>query len=94
MTDLTEMWDALAEYQPYADKHGFGVEWRRMCEERTEDAAWDAAECWTITDFAGEAAVGAARAWRYRQTGRLWSAALWMRHSIEYVRRAIEGEQT
>ena len=30
---------ALPVVQPVADKHGFGEPWRRMCDERTMDAA-------------------------------------------------------
>ena len=39
MTDLSAMWDALARYQPFADADGHGESWKRMCEERTIDAA-------------------------------------------------------
>jgi len=39
---LAEMWAALAEYQPQADRDGHGESWRRMCSERTGDAAWEA----------------------------------------------------
>jgi hypothetical protein len=39
---LDEKWERLAQYQPFADAGGFGSEWARMCEERTEDAAWEA----------------------------------------------------
>lgn len=48
MTDLTEMWAELEKYQPYAEKHGFGRVWKRMCVERTSKAAWSA---WTSTEF-------------------------------------------
>ena len=43
MTDLNEMWQELERYQPFADKRGFGEAWKRMCEERTEKAAYAAA---------------------------------------------------
>jgi hypothetical protein len=43
MSDLDEMWQELARYQPYADRRGLGDSWRRMCEERTEKAAADVA---------------------------------------------------
>jgi cell division protein FtsB len=39
---LAEMWAALDEYQPMADRDGHGKSWRRMCRERTVNAAWDA----------------------------------------------------
>jgi hypothetical protein len=44
MTDLNKMWAALEKYQPYADKDGHGETWRRMCSERTEEAAAAAVE--------------------------------------------------
>jgi len=40
---LDEIWERLAQYQPFADAHGFGSEWARMLEERTQDTAWEAA---------------------------------------------------
>jgi chorismate mutase len=42
---LAKMWAALAEYQPQADRDGHGESWRRMCAERTEAAAEEAANC-------------------------------------------------
>jgi hypothetical protein len=39
VTNLTQMWDALSRYQPYADADGHGESWRVMCEERTYKAA-------------------------------------------------------
>jgi hypothetical protein len=39
---LAEMWQELAEYQTQADADGHGKSWRRMCKERTANAAWDA----------------------------------------------------
>jgi len=50
---LAEMWRELAEYQPMADRNGHGEPWRRMCEERTEDAAWAA---WDAARAAEDAA--------------------------------------
>jgi len=42
--DIEKMWERLAQYQPFADKRGYGSEWARMCEQRTQDAAWEAGE--------------------------------------------------
>jgi hypothetical protein len=42
---LAEMWRELSEYQPMADRDGHGESWRRMCSERTEAAAEEAANC-------------------------------------------------
>ena len=53
---LSEMWEALAEYQPMADRDGHGESWRVMCAERTAAAA-DAARA-----AAARAAVAAAAA--------------------------------
>jgi len=39
MSDLDEMWERFEEYQPTADRRGYGAEWRRMCQERTPRAA-------------------------------------------------------
>lgn len=39
MTDLTEMWTRLEAHQSIADQRGYGDAWKRMCVERTEDAA-------------------------------------------------------
>jgi hypothetical protein len=39
---LAEMWAALAEYQPQADRDGHGESWRAMCSERTPGVAMDA----------------------------------------------------
>jgi len=40
---LDEIWERLAQYQSFADAHGFGSEWARMREERTQDTVWEAA---------------------------------------------------
>lgn len=41
--NLEPMWEALAEYQQYAEKHGFGAEWLKMTTERTAKTARGAA---------------------------------------------------
>jgi hypothetical protein len=78
---LAEMWCALAEHQPFADRDGHGDTWRAMCSERTEDAAWAAARAvrnarrsaaWQAAQAAAEAASEAA-------------------HSIVFIRWAKEG---
>ena len=40
--NLEEMWQRLAQHQPYADQRGYGPAWAAMCEQRTEGAAWAA----------------------------------------------------
>lgn len=85
MTALDEMWTELARYQPFANLHGFGVEWRTMCAERTEDAAlaarWSAYRA-AAASIAGEAAWTAT------------SAAGWAADSMERARRAVESIRT
>jgi hypothetical protein len=36
---IEEMWNRLAAHQPFADEQGYGPEWARFLEERTEEAA-------------------------------------------------------
>lgn len=36
---IDQMWEKFEAHQPVADELGYGPEWRRMCEERTEEAA-------------------------------------------------------
>ena len=40
--NLEEMWARLAQHQPFADRRGYGPAWAAMCEERTQDSAWEA----------------------------------------------------
>ena len=80
MTDLSAMWDALARYQPFADADGHGESWKRMCEERTIDAA--------------VAAVNAARAkaaWA-EATYAAASAASWAESAAEAEVEAADAE--
>ena len=55
---LAEMWAALAEYQPQADRDGHGESWRAMCSEKTHAAALAASRVatWVATRAAGYAA--------------------------------------
>ena len=68
MTDLTEMWEALATHQPLADAYGYGPTWAHMCAEKTRDAAdaadsdADAANAANAADAAYAAAYAAANA--------------------------------
>lgn len=82
MTELTQMWDALARYQPYADKDGHGETWQEMCEQRTERATIKAAE-WGAVNKA--CAVTAERA--------AWDAFYALQYSgraIKHIEAAIE----
>ena len=91
MTDLTQMWEALARYQPYADADGHGESWRVMCEERTQEVAEEAAEAaaqaWVVPQEAAEAAGNAERAdWLE------WAkyALYWSDHAIKHIEAAIK----
>ena len=44
MMDVNEFFDSLAEWQFWADIHGHGQSWRRMCKERTQKAISEAEE--------------------------------------------------
>jgi hypothetical protein len=85
---LAEMWAALAEYQPQAEKNGHGESWRRMCEERTEAAANAAAWArgasptnieWSWASMAADAAARAAK-----------EAAIFAQRAIAAIRHAKE----
>lgn len=71
MTDMDDMWKALATHQPLADAYGYGKKWKRMCNEKTSiathlaasaagDTAWRADTYLVATD-ACVAALTAAR---------------------------------
>ena len=82
---LAEMWAALAEYQPQADRDGHGDSWRTMCRERTTLAAWAAASA--AEAAAAEAAWDAARGAGYAARDAAFSA----QHAdiaIDVIRRA------
>ena len=54
---LDWLWSVvLPKLQPLADKHGFGTEWRNMCEKRTSIAA-DAASAASAAAYAAYAAA-------------------------------------
>ena len=60
---MEEMWERLAAHQPIANERGYGPAWARMCEERTQDAAWAAAAAaWAAADSQAWAAAWAALA--------------------------------
>ena len=61
MTTLDQMWERLAEHQPFADERGCGPEWKRMCEERTLVAATAAWYAVPAADCSTRAAAGVAR---------------------------------
>jgi len=80
---LAEMWRELSEYQPQADRNGHGESWRRMCAERTEEAARAAARAATVA----RAAWAAWAAWAASERT-AWAAG----QSIAAIRRAKEAK--
>lgn len=84
---MNDMWEALERYQPYADKHGFGPEWRRMTTERTAKAVDVAADvaAWTAADAAWEAVKVA------RVAADAAARAAW---AIQHINKAIALEKT
>ena len=91
---IDQMWQRLAQHQPYADARGYGPEWAEMCETRTPeaanaaaDAAWKAAaaawkaaawEAWAAADAAWNAADAAAEADAVRVAWAAWKAVEWI----------------
>jgi hypothetical protein len=68
MTTLHEMWQRLAQHQPYADANGYGPAWATMCEKQTAEAARVAGDA---AHAAGDADDAALAAWT------AWEAAAW-----------------
>jgi hypothetical protein len=78
VTDLDEMWARLERHQPFADERGHGDAWRKMCEERTPEAAKNAAFGCVYAgamDAAGFAAMDAA--WAAGNAARAGAAVAW-----------------
>jgi hypothetical protein len=102
-TLIDQMWEKFAEHQPFADERGYGEAWRRMCEERTEEAAdaafsaaWDVARTTEteVTEDAVDAAAYAA-AWA---AGVAWDALdaadaeRCAEHAIDCINQAEENK--
>jgi chorismate mutase len=85
---LAEMWAALEEYQPFANRDGHGESWAKMCRERTEGAALAAASA-AAADAAWAAAWAAGRA-APRDAA---SAAARAADSVDAIRRAKEVQR-
>ena len=80
---IDDMWERLAQHQPYADQRGYGEAWAKMCEARTQGAAWAASEA--ASAAAARAAAWAARAARAAEESEEAEA-------VEWVEKA-EGEK-
>ncbi len=74
MSDLDEMWKRLEQHQSRADQRGYGLEWRVMCEQRTEEAAESAAKA----AWAARTAAASKAAWAAWAAGASWASdAAW-----------------
>ena len=96
MKTIDLMWKRLAQHQPFADERGYGPEWKRMCEERTEETADADADAdsawWDAWDAAGAAnAARAEAAWAARAAEAAKRAERWAESAIEYINKA-EGK--
>jgi hypothetical protein len=90
---LAEMWAALADYQPQADRDGHGESWRRMCHERTNASAWNAANAAAeafAASAAGHAAFAVSRSQSNATKNSVDEAA---QLAIAAIRRAKEGQR-
>jgi hypothetical protein len=87
MSDIAEMWAALEAHQSRADERGYGREWRRMCQERTPEAAMEAGE----EAWSAEAESAAAKAaWAAEAGIRAKAGAAWATVAIMYIAEAKE----
>jgi hypothetical protein len=87
---LAEMWAALEEYQPMADRDGHGESWAKMCRQRTEGAALAAASASAAASAADAAWAAAWAASRAAPRTAAWAAAR-AADSVDAIRRAKEG---
>jgi hypothetical protein len=85
---LAEMWAALAEYQPMADRDGHGESWAKMCQNRTARAAWEA--CRARPAVFDDATDGAKFAWDAISFQR--ESMMYADRSIAAIRRAKEAQ--
>lgn len=94
MTDLTQMWEALASHQPVANEKGYGKAWAKMCKKRTVEAAnaADAAAAEAADLRASCAAAYAADAVAYADAVEATYAALAGVDAIECITKA-NGEE-
>jgi hypothetical protein len=81
---IDQMWEQLAQHQPVADELGYGSEWRRMCKERTENAADVAADAAADADACAAAAAWAAAV----VLDNAAEAEYWAEHAIELITKA------
>jgi hypothetical protein len=93
VTDLTDMWTALEQYQTYANAAGHGKSWRKMTTEQTPNAAgqaaWEAARLAKVTDAAQFAADAAEGAWYAADAEDAAVAERFAAYAVENINKAI-----
>jgi hypothetical protein len=90
---LAEMWRELEAYRPMADRDGHGESWAKMCEDRTNASAWNAANAAAkpfAANAAGHAAFAVSRS-QLKATKRLADEAAKL--AIDAIRRAKEAKR-
>jgi len=88
MTTLDQMWEKFEAHQPFADELGYGPGWRRMCEERTEEAMRAAYATAWVTARAIDAAAAAASAASAVDAAYAAGRVAWAKRAIEYIEQA------
>jgi hypothetical protein len=89
MTTLDEMWQRLAQHQPYADKYGYGPSWMIMCKVRNHGAV-HAARRVMWRDHATPRLI-AARAAMWAVTFVAKSSVRWAVEDIEEAEQAYDN---
>jgi hypothetical protein len=87
---MNKMWEALEQYQRFAERHEFGAAWKRMTTERTADAASAAAAA--ASRDASWAAVRAADAAKARDAELTIAMDVAWAAAIKYINKAIAEE--
>jgi hypothetical protein len=88
MSTIDQMWQKFAEHQPVADRLGYGEAWRRMCEERTEEAMYAAYAAAWVPARAIDAAAAAASASSAVDAAYAAGRVAWAKRAIEYIEKA------
>ena len=92
---IDDMWERLAQHQPYADARGYGEAWARMCEEKTPEAAVAASNAAAEAELAVEEApwaAGVARARAERAAVAAAKAEAAAAKAVEWIEKA-EGRE-
>ena len=90
-----QMWQRLAQHQPFADQRGYGAVWAVMCAKRTPETAWVArdaamsAKAWSAADAAEWAAAATRGAASLTISAAMPEAA---KRAVHWIKRAEEQE--